>query len=137
MEKQNLEELQSELVEKEKISQAMHAGLAAFSFTCLLRLVTLPSDSLLVIISSCLFTVSSAAFLQIVISKYHVLHQVKSIHIGHVLVSEDSLKHPQLIGSICLVLGFLLMLLYISVFTCIIGIVALYFSSKHQGKFRK
>lgn len=131
-----LEELQEDTIEKEKIVLAIHAGLAAFSITCLLRLITLPSDSMLVIFASCLFTISSICFLLIVLSKYHVFHKTKDMHIGHVIVSEDSAKHPQIIGTVCLALGFLSILLYVSVLTFLVGVVALVIAAKHHSRFK-
>jgi len=136
MEKPDLEELQKETSDKENIVLAMHAGLAAFSLACLLRLITLPSESILVVIASCMFVTSLISFLLIVLSKHHVLHQAKEMHIGHVIVSEDSAKYPQVIGVTCLVFGFLLMLLYISYFTFATGLIALFFAGKHHNNFK-
>jgi hypothetical protein len=130
-----LEELQAETIEKEKIVLAIYVALAAFSLTCLLRLVTLPSDSILVIAASCLFSVSAISFLQIIISMQTVLHKNKDLHIGHVLAASNSAKYPRFIGITCLTCGVLSILLYISVLTFIVGLVAFIFSQRHHEKF--
>jgi protein-S-isoprenylcysteine O-methyltransferase Ste14 len=130
-----LEELQAETIEQEKIVLAIYAALGAFSLTCLLRLVTLPSDSILVIIASCLFSVSAISFLLIVISMQSVLHKNKDMHIGHVLAASDSAEHPRFIGITCLSLGFLTVLLYISIITFVVGLVAFILAQKHHEKF--
>ena len=130
-----LEALQTETIEKEKIVLAIYGALAAFSLTCLLRLVTLPHDSILVIIASCLFSVSAISFLQIVVSMQTVLHQNKDLHIGHVFAASDSAKHPRLIGIISLSFGILTILLYISVITFMVGLVAFILAQKHHQNF--
>ena len=135
--KEKLETLQGELVEKEKIALAVYAGLAAFSSACLLRLITIPSESWVIIASTCFFLISTTSFVSMVLSKYHVLHIAKGLHIGHVIVWEDSTKHTQTIGWFSFVLGFLLMLFNYSVITFLIGVASLALASKHHMKFKK
>lgn len=130
-----MEQLQAEGIEKEKIVLAIYAGMAAFSITCLLRLITLPNESILIIIASCFFTISAISYSLIVLSKYHVLLKAKDMHIGHIIVSQDSSEHPRIIGLFCITLGFLVVLLYISVITFIVGIISLVFAVKHHNKF--
>lgn len=130
-----LEELQAETINKEKVMLAIYATLAAFSITCLLRLVTLPSDSTLVIIASCFFTVSSMSYLLIVLSIQHVLYKNKDLHIGHIWTYSDSAKHPRILGFVCITIGFLLLLLYISFVTFFVGLVSLALANHHHRKF--
>jgi len=64
-----------------------------------------------------------------------VLHKNKDLHIGHVLASSDSAEHPRFIGVTCLSLGFLAILLYISIITFAVGLAALFLAQKHHRKF--
>ena len=59
------------------------------------------------------------------------------MHIGHILAASDSAEHPRFIGVTCLSLGFLTVLLYISVITFIVGLAALILAQKHHKKFIK
>jgi len=130
-----LECLQSEEIDKLKIILAIYTALAAFSVTGILRLVTLPNESYVVIAASSLFTVSTISFLLIVLSIQHVLNKNKDLHLGHILASEKFSKTPRLIGISCLLLGFLLFLFYISIITFLIGLVAISAAMKHHSKF--
>lgn len=135
--KVELEKLQTETIEQEKIILAIYGGLAAFSTTCLLVLTTMQNNSWIVITSSSLFAVSLISFSLIVFTKYHVLHKNKDIHIGHVFASEDAAKQPRKIGILSLIMGFLLLMLHISYITCLVALFTIIIASKHFFKFKK
>ncbi|MGB1799379.1 MAG: hypothetical protein ACPHLK_00965 [Gammaproteobacteria bacterium] len=135
MDSKEVEELQEETREKERIVLAMNAGLAGFSVACLFLVLTLDSSMFSVLLASCLLTASTACFSIIVLSKYHILHKTKDMHIGHVIVSEDSAEKPQKIGAICLAFGFLCILFSFSFITFLVGLVAFILASKQHNKF--
>lgn len=76
------------------------------------------------------------SFSLIALSKYHVFHKGKDIHIGHAIVSGNSAELPRFLGSYFIVFGFLSMLLYILIFTLFTGIIALFLAVRHHLKFK-
>ncbi|EGS6764410.1 hypothetical protein QNZ73_004585 [Vibrio parahaemolyticus] len=133
MENEELQQLQLDLSTVVKIDLAMNMALTAFSFSCLLVLITLDVDSVLVELSASMLIVSGICFGYTVISRYHVLSLNSQVHIGHSSWAEESTKTLQFVGLLCFGVGFALLTLYISWLVLCAAVIAMrYCAGKHR-----
>ncbi|EPU5389327.1 hypothetical protein ACVXSW_004558 [Vibrio parahaemolyticus] len=137
MNKDELKELQNELVEKEKITITMHSATIGVSLLCFLRLITLNDLPFILVVSSSLFLVHILCFTNIVAMKYQSLHKGHGIHIAHVATVDDFSNTPRFVGAMALYLAICIALFHLSVFTLIVGHLVWLGLAKNMKAFRE
>lgn len=132
-----VQKLQKETIYKEQVLLAQYSGLLGFSGACLLSVLNSGINSPGITWAFCFFITAVFCYTPIVLGRVFVLHKGMSLHIGHVIIAEDSSGFTFVIGGLSLVLGLATFSMQFSVWCAPFVIACAVLAFLHHIRFKR
>lgn len=134
---EKLKELQEELIHVENVLLVTYAGLLGFSSACALAVLSEDKHTYFILAAFLFFIIAIFCFGLMVLGKIFVLHKGNGLHIGHVIIQEESASIKAGIGGIALIAGLALYATKISFWCFFFVLIGAILAFRSHAKFRK
>lgn len=134
---ETMEKLQDELIHVVNVSLVQYGGVLGFSSACVLSILSDDNPSTYTLSAFLCFIIAMFCFSTVVLSLIFVLSKGAGLHIGHVIIQEESRNTKSVIGMLAMVSGLALYSAKISIWCIPFVLIGAVLAFRSQIKFNK